>query len=364
MKTHKWLLLVIAFLAGSVPGIAQNQAGTARDQVLAKEYVSPDGRFKIRFPDAPQEFDLQVDAKTGPVISHQLVLNTDVTYSLNFTDYPINLENGDAVKATLDSARDGGLARVAKEEPRVVSESDISLDGHPGRSLRVELKGDAILRLKIVLTENRQYVLAVGTPKGDLKNAEVQKRYDKIATGFFDSFKIVPGLEADRAATWPAFTSSEGKYRVQFPGAPFRWSLPLQALSPPSTLHVTGYYSSGQYSVMYFDYAQTPAASNRAALKTFLDELNAGQIARAEQMGGKVTVVSENEIDVDGHPGRFMVAEIAGLLTYRVKTIVAKSRVYFLTIAMPNDDPKSSDPKAYETLSLKFLDSFKLTKEQ
>ena len=36
---------------------------------------------------------------------------------------------------------------------------------------------------------NRQYVLAVGALKGDPKNMEARKNYDKLASSFFDSFK-------------------------------------------------------------------------------------------------------------------------------------------------------------------------------
>ena len=67
------------------------------------------------------------------------------------------------IKAALDRARDGSLARVLKEEPRILTDSDIAVDGYPGRFLRIELKGDAIIRYKIVLTGNRLYVLGVGT---------------------------------------------------------------------------------------------------------------------------------------------------------------------------------------------------------
>jgi len=58
-------------------------------------------------------------------------------------DYPINLESADLVKKALDSAREGSLKRIAKEDPQVTKESDISIDGHAGRYLEIELKGDA-----------------------------------------------------------------------------------------------------------------------------------------------------------------------------------------------------------------------------
>ena len=89
--------------------------------------------------------------------------SNNITYWLAYTDYPMVFDKADVIKATLDKSRDGSLARVAKEDPRILTESDISVDGYPGRFLRVELKGDAIIRFKIVLTGNRLYVLGVGT---------------------------------------------------------------------------------------------------------------------------------------------------------------------------------------------------------
>jgi hypothetical protein len=221
----------------------------------------------------------------------------------------------------------------------------------------------SIIRYKIVLAGNRQYMLAVTTPKGDPKNMEAQKNYEKFASSFFDSFKIIPPLEADLTATWKEFSSTEGKYRIQFPGTPFQWSLPLEALRTPSTFYLTAYSSSGQYTVMYLDYAETPTQTDSAGLKNFLDDLRDGQKDRQEQTGGKLSVVSETDITFDGYPGRFMVADINGIAIYRVKTIVVKHRVYCITVLMPRD-PNVSDTKVYEKLSMKFINSFDLMKEQ
>lgn len=358
----RWILIVLAFLGGVIPGIAQIP-NTPRDQVLAKEYISPDYRFKVRFPDVPKEFDLQADTKTGPIVAHNVMHTSNITYWLVYTDYPISFDQPDVIKSALDRARDGSLARVAKEDPHILAESDISVDGYPGRFLRVELKGDAIIRYKIVLTGNRQYVLGLGTPKGDPKNMEAQKNYEKLATSFFDSFKIIPPLEADLTASWNEFSSTEGKYRVQFPGSPFQWSFPLESLRTPSTYYLTSYNSAGQYSVMYLDYAETPKPTDTAALKQFLDDIRDGLMDTQKQTGARLTVVSEADITFEGYPGRVMVINVNDVATYLVKTIVVKNRVYSITVFMPKDDPKISGTKVYEKLSMRFIESFKLMKD-
>src|SRR6185369_13935927 len=108
---------------------------------------------------------------------------------------------------------------------------------------------------------------------------------------------------------------------------------------------------------MYFDYAETPTPTDSAALKSFLDDLRDGQKDKQEQMGGKLTVLSETDITFDAYPGRFMVADINNIAIFRVKTIVVKKRAYFITVFMPKDDSKAADPKVYERLSMKFIDS-------
>src|SRR6185369_1878360 len=148
MKTHGWILIVVAFLNGGVPCIAQHRTVRPPNQVLSKEYISPDHRFKVRFPDVPKEFDLQADTKTGPIVAHNVMHTSKVTYWLIYTDYPMSFDKADVIKTMLDKARDGSLARVAKEDPRVLTEADISVAGYPGRFLRIELKGDAIIRQK------------------------------------------------------------------------------------------------------------------------------------------------------------------------------------------------------------------------
>ena len=76
----------------------------------------------------------------------------------------------------------------------------------------------------------------------------------------------------------------------------------------------------------------------------------------------KFTVVSETDITVDGYPGRLIVADINSIAIFRVRTIVVKNRIYVITVLMPRDDPKASDPKVYEKLEPKF-NSFNLVKE-
>src|SRR5690348_6181457 len=95
MKTHRWIFIVLVFLGGCFAGIAQGQAVTPPDQLLSKEFVPADRRFKIRFPDVPKEYDLSLDTKIGPIVSHNVMHTSNITYLLVYTDYPTTFEKAD-----------------------------------------------------------------------------------------------------------------------------------------------------------------------------------------------------------------------------------------------------------------------------
>jgi hypothetical protein len=357
MKTQKHILIVLTFFACVVSVIAQEKKPPGLptganvkiiDGPSGPEYSSAAGRFKILFPGAPQEFEGTIDTKFGQIASHfAMLVAADVTHLVNYTDYPMILEQPDIVKTVLDNGRDGALARVAKEDPRVVSETDISVEGHPGRLLRVELKGDAIIRYKLVVVGNRIYVLGIGTPK----RPDAQAEYEKRATSFFESFKLMTPLEADLTATWKEFSSAEGKFKINFPGIPYQ--APLQ-LSKELTFQVAGYQSAGSYSARYMYLPEI--AKGPAALKAFLDNIRDTELAYLDQRGKKPKILSETDVTYDRYAGRMLVLELPNNVIYRAKTIVVNNRLYVLTALVPSGN-------IYQHLSTKFIDSFALLVE-
>ena len=311
-------------------------------------YSSKAGRFKIHFPGMPRESEASVETPIGTIVGHTTVLVGDLTYSANYSDYPVTLEQPQLVKRFLDSARDEALARVAREDPHVLSETDVSFDAHPGRLLSVEFKGDAILRYKIVLVGNRSYTLTVGSPK----TPSAQSKYEKVATEFFDSFKLIPPLEADLTGTWKEFSSAAGRFKIQFPGTPYQRSLPSDELSKGSVLHLAAYQSADTYAAMYMDSPELK--KDPVALKAFLDDMRKGELEFSEKSGRKLKLLSETDITYSGYPGRMMIAELPNNWIYRSKMIVVNKRIYVITVTAPKDD-------AYERLATKFFDSFSLT---
>lgn len=91
MKIPKYTLIVLVFFACLLPVMAQDGPGGV-------EYVSATGRFKIRFPDVPEESENTYEMKPGQIVTHFVKLATDVTHAVNYTDYPTNMENPEVVK--------------------------------------------------------------------------------------------------------------------------------------------------------------------------------------------------------------------------------------------------------------------------
>ena len=361
MKLQRYTLIVLISIAGIVPVVAQEKqpslptaATLMVDGPNGIEYASAAGRFKIQFPGMPQEFETPYDLKPGQFVTHFVTLATDVTHTVNYTDYPTNMEKPDVVKKFLDNARDVALLRVAKDGPRILSETDVSMDGHPGRLLRVELRGDALIRSKLVVVGSRVYVLSVTTPK----RAAGQREYEKLATTFFDSFKLISPLEADLGATWKEFSFPELKFKIKFPATPYQ--VPVE-LAKQFMFQVIGYQSAVSYTARHLELPKT--VINPAALKALLDSVRDAELEYIEQRGRKAKILSETDITYDRYPGRMLVLELLNNVIYRNKTIVVNNRLYILTAIIPKLEAESADGKAYDQLVTRFFDSFSLLPE-
>ena len=355
MKMQNYIPIVLTLFVCVVPVIAQEKKPglpTGAQTVIidgpdGMEYISVAGRFKIRFSGVPREVEQTNETSVGTLVSHTVFFVKDIAEGVSYRDYPGNLELPSSIKRVLDDARDRGLAVVAKEEPRILSETDLSVEGHPGRLVRVEVK-DQLLQFKLLVVANRTYALMLGSPK------RAQSEYEKLSTSFFDSFKLLTPLEADLTGSWKEFSSAEGKFKINFPGTPYQ--TPLQ-LSSDLKFQVAGYQSAGSYSARYLDFPEV--AKDAAASKAFLDRMRDAELQYLEQRGKKFSILSETDITHDRYLGRMLVLELPNNVIYRYKTIVVNNRLYVLTAILPKDD-QSPAGNVYEQLSRKFIDSFEL----
>lgn len=133
--------------------------------------------------------------------------------------------------------------------------------------------------------------------------------------------------------------------------------MPIESLG---LMHVAQYQSAAGYSAMYFDHKETPKDS--VEIIELLDNLRLGELDLIVKRGMKFNVLSECATSVDGYPGRILVLETSDNRIYRRKMLVVKNRVYIVGASAPKDDAKTGN--SYETLSVRFLDSFSFLAQQ
>jgi hypothetical protein len=137
------------------------------------KFSSAEGRFSVIFPGKPAH---EADANEL-YASHSFIAETEwATYGVTYADYKGAISDP---RGALEGARDVFL--IGKE---LVGETEITLDGHAGRELRVKAdRGMAASVTRLYLVGNRLYnMTVVFAPAGTYDPASVQK--------FFSSFKL------------------------------------------------------------------------------------------------------------------------------------------------------------------------------
>ena len=150
-----------------------------------ERFVSPDGDFAMMFPQKPVESQYSMESPAGRLVIHSYKYFGAASYFLSYTDYPAPIDRPENKKTeALDHAREGGLRAV---NGRLLSQSDISINGHPGRLIVVDSPNGgpdgSLIRNKVYLVGNRLYSMQVAIPKG-------AQLIDTAAEKFLDSFEL------------------------------------------------------------------------------------------------------------------------------------------------------------------------------
>lgn len=147
-------------------------AGASMQTIQWAKFSSPEGRFSILMPGQPLRDDQSKNTQVGKVVMHFFTARSEGgIFIVAFTDYAM----GD-VKRELDANRDSFLKGM---KATLVSESDIKLEGHPGREIKAT-RDALIIRSRIYLVGKRYYQAIAITPAtlpGDLEA-------DKFLTSF------------------------------------------------------------------------------------------------------------------------------------------------------------------------------------
>lgn len=150
----------------------------------AKPFSPPEGNFSVQFPGTPIAKETRtIDTATCTVVLHLFTYESGGwCYIAGYSDYPF-FDKG--VEGVLDSARDGALHNP-KNPRKLLSEERLSLDGHPGRELRME-NAQGVLRFRIFIAGTRLYQVGVATPKDAATSPKIEK--------FLGSLHILPSAK-------------------------------------------------------------------------------------------------------------------------------------------------------------------------
>ncbi len=172
----------------SGPGTSSAKAelnGNTDQPAAWKEFSSKVGKFSVTIPGTPTEATQVYQSPIGPITVHMFTVpaaNNAGAFVTAFADYPVHADQKIDVEKGLDGARDGLLKNIPGS--KLVSEKKISLEGHPGRELKVDLSGKGAARWRIIFVKHRQYQAAVLGPD--------EMTTSKEADLFFDSFRLLP----------------------------------------------------------------------------------------------------------------------------------------------------------------------------
>ena len=178
LKKPRLILLASLVFGTSVIGASQARRPTPTrptqgDSEFARwvEFKSDQGKFTILFPDDPKVRTPDDHDLVGGLRMWYAIYQSSIKYSAIYIEYPENLEAPVTAKDVFDRSRDAGMASSAgaKERPRLLSETDMILEGHPARLLRIAMSGGRSTWCKFIIVKHRFYFLEVVLPKPTAK---------------------------------------------------------------------------------------------------------------------------------------------------------------------------------------------------
>ncbi len=150
-----------------------------------QEFKSEAGRFAVMAPLTLQEEAQELETQAGKIHLHVFSgQRDDIGYFVSYCDYPPEIvQRGDPEKM-LDGSRDGA---VSNANGKLLSETKITLEGHPGRELVMEARDESgrggTIKGRLFMVKNRLYQVMVVAPRGQAGG--------QATDTFLQSFKLL-----------------------------------------------------------------------------------------------------------------------------------------------------------------------------
>ena len=192
MKKSCWFAVILLTLASCSASYAQirgqGDPPPPANEYFPKtwvEYRPREGRFKINFPETPNESSEIQQGEGGPstvyIAEHKGILLYVTTYA------DVAAPIADAKKYLTGIAQEWLEANSARNL-HVIKNEDVTIGGFPALFLEAE-NSRGVVRVRWVVVKNRIYYQFVAAPKH--QNAmESENGYEKLAMAFFNSFEL------------------------------------------------------------------------------------------------------------------------------------------------------------------------------
>lgn len=189
-------LVIFVFAADSAAAQIQPPPPPAPDYFPEswKEFTYESDGVRFRFPSAPSVTVSTETMSDQKVTTRKYTRHMFMAMELWVVEYSAdyNLEEFNPIKETLQNLRGVALDSIKDSNPKVIKESDITVDGHAGKFMHVETNKGEILRFKFFLVKNRMYYAFAAVKKGAKHGSNYENDFEKVAMGFLDSIKLTP----------------------------------------------------------------------------------------------------------------------------------------------------------------------------
>jgi len=145
------------------------------------EFRSDEGRFSVLMPEKPRSQASSIETPQGRFEQHVFIASHDLLVCMiAYTDIPKPLLVANDLEGFLAGVRDQFIKEVGG---KLASESSLSLDGSPGREIKVYMfRGE--LRLRLYIVGDRLYMLSV------INSDKTSNSNEETFNKFFTSFKF------------------------------------------------------------------------------------------------------------------------------------------------------------------------------
>ncbi len=183
------LLLLICSSPTGAQGFRVESNSPTTAQPGSQPFVSLDGRFSISLPKQVSSYEPQSANTPAGRVEGALYTWTmsNGKFAAGYVDRPEQLEA--AAKTYLDDFRNKLVERVKSQGGNLVNETELSLNGHPGREFRVDTPAGLFL-FRIYLVKQRMYQLVASIQNNN------QTQLDE-AVKTLSSFKLLSQEEVD-----------------------------------------------------------------------------------------------------------------------------------------------------------------------